>query len=86
MRTISTNDLIALISLCIAIVTSLIGLVFWYVNTEKRKYGLERDFAHIKRNYDQISQNLKVIISEIDHRFDAIDKTLIEIKSKIYNK
>lgn len=82
MKAININDLIAIVGLIITIITALTGLILYYVNAEKRKYGLERDFAHMKRNYEQITQNLNVIITELDHRFDAIDKTLIEIKSK----
>lgn len=86
MRDISVNDLIALAGLVVAGLTSLVGAVFWYVNSEKRKYGLERDFAHLKRNYEQIQQNLNVIITELDHRFDAVDRSLIEIKSTFNKK
>lgn len=75
------NDLIALFGLVTAILTSVLGAVFWYVNSEKRKYGLERDFAHLKKHYEQINQNLDLIFKEMDHRFDDLEKNLIKINS-----
>ncbi|BAY85985.1 hypothetical protein NIES267_54910 [Calothrix parasitica NIES-267] len=86
MDNININNLVAIIGLIITILTALTGMIIYYVNAEKRKYGLERDFAHIKGNYEQINRNLHSILVEIDHRFDVIDRTLIEIKSKINNK
>ncbi len=81
MKSFNLNSLIAVGGFFLTVTTIICSLVIQYVNAEKRKYGLERDFAHIKRNYEQIVQNLNVIIAEIDHRSDAIDRTLIEIKS-----
>lgn len=75
------NDLIAVGGLVLTLITVGGSIIFSIVNAEKRKYGLERDFAHLKRNYEQNTQNLSLIISELDRRFDAVDKTLIEIKS-----
>ena len=86
MNNININNLVAIIGLFITILTALAGIIIYYVNAEKRKYGLERDFAHIKRNYEQIERNLRSILVEIDHRFDSIERTLIEIKSKINDK
>ena len=86
MNNININNLVAIIGLIITILTALTGMIIYYVNAEKRKYGLERDFAHIKRNYEQISQSLNLITTEIDHRFDAVERILIEIKSKVDNK
>lgn len=81
MDNFNINNLIAVVGLIFTILTALAGAILYYVNSEKRKYGLERDFAHLKRNHEQISQSLGVIITEIDHRFDAVERSLIEIKS-----
>ncbi len=77
------TTLIAILGLGLTVLTVVISIIISVVNAEKRKYGLERDFAHMKRDYEQIVQNLNVIISELDHRFDAVDRTLIEIKSNL---
>ena len=83
MRTITSSDYIAIISLVIAAVTSLSSLVLWYANSEKRKYGLERDFGHIRRNYEQIQLSLNGIFKEIDRRFDITERDILEIKSRL---
>ncbi|WP_238553614.1 hypothetical protein [Fortiea contorta] len=62
-------------------ITALIGGIYWYGNNEKKKYGLERDFGHIRRNQEQMQQGIDLIIKEIDFRFDSINKDVIEIKS-----
>lgn len=80
------NDSIAILGTILAILTTLTSGIFWYVNSEKKRYGLERDFAHMRRNYEQISQHLGVILTELDRRCDVIDKTLIEIKSNLKNE
>lgn len=90
----SGNDILTLLGAILAVLTALASAIFWYTNYEKKRYGLERDFAHIKRNYEQLNENMKYIVTEINHRFDdidknldyrcdAIDKVLTEIKLKL---
>ncbi|MEM9922503.1 MAG: hypothetical protein AAF915_01895 [Cyanobacteria bacterium P01_D01_bin.50] len=86
MKIESATDYIAIGSLLLATATSLAGVALWYAKAEKRKYGLERDFAHIKRNYEQIEQSLNTIFRELDHRFDAIEKDILEIKANFNKK
>lgn len=76
------NSLLAIFGAILAILTTLASAILWYVNLEKKRYGLERDFAHIKRNYEQLNENIKFMLSQLDHRFDDIDKALIEIKTQ----
>lgn len=85
MKSISINDLIAVFSLLITISSTLAAVAFWYANSEKRKYGLERDFAHLKRSYKQIDQSLTFILKEFDRRFDIAERDILEIKSIINN-
>ena len=86
MDNININNLITGAGLVITAVTALTGVVFYFVNSEKRKYGLERDLLHLKRTYEQLNINLKIMSSEQDRRFDDVDKILIELKSFINNK
>lgn len=86
MKITSATDYIAIGSLLLATATTLTGMALWYAKSEKRKYGLERDFAHLKGNYEQIQIGLNTILREIDHRFNDIDKDILEIKSNFYKK
>ncbi len=79
----SVNDLIALCALLLSTGGAVTAIVFWYVNSEKRKYGLERDFAHLKRNYEHINSNLLTILSELDNRFDRVERDILEVKSNL---
>ncbi|MGB3757275.1 MAG: hypothetical protein WBA07_13025 [Rivularia sp. (in: cyanobacteria)] len=75
------NDLIAVGSLAFTVLSGIVAGSFWYANSEKRRYGLERDFAHLRRNYEQIQQSLNLIMTEFDHRFDTAERDILEIKS-----
>ncbi|MGB6301538.1 MAG: hypothetical protein WBF90_35890 [Rivularia sp. (in: cyanobacteria)] len=83
MNSFNTSDLIAIGSLTFTAISGIIAAAFWYANTEKRKYGLERDFVHLKRNYEQIQQGLNTILKEFDHRFDTSERDILEIKSTL---
>ncbi|AFY54395.1 hypothetical protein Riv7116_1854 [Rivularia sp. PCC 7116] len=85
MRDFNISDLIAIGSLVITAISGIIAAAFWYANTEKRKYGLERDFAHLKNNYAQIQQSLNQVLTELDHRFDVAERDILEIKSVLNN-
>ncbi|MGB3641149.1 MAG: hypothetical protein WBA39_26750 [Rivularia sp. (in: cyanobacteria)] len=80
------TTLIAFIGLGLTILTLTTSIIISVVNAEKRKYGLERDFAHMKRDYKQMTVNLSAIMTELDHRFDTVDRILIEIKLFLKNE
>lgn len=84
---INVSTLISLSGFLLAATTTLAGAILWYVNTEKKKYAAERDFQHLKRNQEQISQGLGDIVQElerhfdkVDRRFDQIERDILEIK------
>ncbi|WP_414622053.1 hypothetical protein [Calothrix sp. CCY 0018] len=85
MRSFNIADLIAAGSLLLTTISGIVATAFWYANTEKRKYGLERDFAHLRRNYEQIQQSLNTILVEFDHRFDTAERDILEVKSVLSN-
>ncbi|AKG21497.1 hypothetical protein [Calothrix sp. 336/3] len=71
-------------SLLIAASTTFAGALLWYVNSEKKKYAAERDFAHLKRNQEQIQQGIVQILDELDGRFDRVERDVLEIKAKMH--
>jgi hypothetical protein len=75
------NDLIAVGSLAFTVISGILASGLWYASAEKRRYGLERDFAHLKRNYEQIQQSLNLLLTEFDHRFDTAERDILEVKS-----
>lgn len=82
---LNINDFIAIGSLAFTAISGIVAAAFWYAKAEKRKYGLERDFAHLRRNYEQIQQSLNLIMTEFDHRFDTTERDILEIKSGLNN-
>lgn len=83
MNSIDYTALIALGSLLLYFVSSLIAVTIWYGKSEKKKYGLERDFNHLKRNYEQIQNGLNLILRETEHKLNLISRDILEIKSKL---
>ncbi|WP_427159401.1 hypothetical protein ACQFX9_25785 [Aliinostoc sp. HNIBRCY26] len=83
MRNLTPGDLIALGSLALATITTVIGGILWYANAEKKKYAAERDFAHIRRNQEQMQLGLNTLLQELDRRFDVVERDILEIKSTL---
>ena len=66
----------------LALLIALSGFIVWFANSEKRKYGLERDFNHLKRNQEQIQQGIETLLREVDRRFDSIERDILEVKAE----
>ena len=81
MHNINVNQATAVCSLVIAFGSGFISIALWYVNLEKRKYGIERDFAHVRRNQEQMQIGITTILTEIDRRFDIVERDIVEIKT-----
>ena len=60
----------------------------------KKEYAAERDFAHLRRNQEQLIENIKTLTEDFDERsdrehnelwqkFEALHRELLEIKSMV---
>ena len=74
----------------IAILGSLLGLmgsvaagITWYRSAVRKEYAAQRDFNHLKNNYDSLSLIVSNIIKEQDDRFDRIDLSHARLESKL---
>ena len=54
---ISLNDFVAIAGFLLGIITAFGGWLAWYASSVKKAYAAERDFNHLKRNYEQLVQN-----------------------------
>lgn len=54
---ISLNDFVAIAGFLLGVVTAFAGWLAWYGSSIKKAYAAERDFNHLKRNYEQLVQN-----------------------------
>jgi hypothetical protein len=74
-----------------AIIGSIIGLsgagaalyTRWKASIEKG-YAAQRDFQHLRRNQEQMSQGIADINKDTDSRFDRIDLSLNRIESMLH--
>lgn len=74
-----------------AIVGSIIGLsgagaalyTRWKSAVEKG-YAAQRDFAHLRRNQEQMAQGIVEINKDTDARFDRVDLSLNRIESMLH--
>lgn len=71
------NILMGLAGLGLGVLTTAGGVLTWYVNGSTKKYAAERDFAHIKRNYEQAHQALLMLQEDNDR----LRETFIEMKT-----
>lgn len=81
MKTVSIDTLISFGSLLLGFGTTLTGVMIWYVNSERKKYAAERDFNHIRRNQEQMQQSLTYLLTELEKRFDTVERDVLEIKT-----
>ncbi len=42
------------------------GLVLWYRGAVEKQYASQRDFAHLRRNQEQLLQNIGVMSEDLD--------------------
>ena len=73
-------DAPALISLIMGLASFLSGLLLWYKGSVEKRYAAQRDFGHLKRNYQQLSEGVSLQAKEMDRRFDQVEADLREIK------
>ncbi|MBW4607353.1 MAG: hypothetical protein KME22_09025 [Hassallia sp. WJT32-NPBG1] len=60
-----------------------LNLVSHYSNSQQKRYAAERDFQHLKRNQEQIVENIAHIAKDFDDRFDDIDRRLNNIDNAL---
>ena len=71
------------IALVISIASFLGGLIMWYRGSVEKRYAAERDFNHLKRNYEQLAASLAALMQAEDERFDEIRLRLNNIEQDI---
>lgn len=73
-------ETLSLVSLVVGLVTSIGGGVAWWRAVVRKQYAAERDFGHLKRNYQQLAQGVDLLYKEGDKRFDRLDLEMVELK------
>lgn len=79
---ISFNDFVAIGGFILGLLTSLAGFLVWYGSSVRKSYAAERDFAHLRRNYEQLAENQKHMLIELQN----IDEGIKDIAIHLCNK
>lgn len=76
------NTIIAIVGLILGLATTAIGFASAYSNQKIKAYGLERDYAHLKRNYETMSQEMVNLHRDINDKLDRFFLELVELKNR----
>lgn len=78
-----TVELLQFLVLCISVGTTVFVTISWYSSVVRKQYAAQRDFDHLKRNYQQLAEGQSTIMKEIDTRFDKTALDAIETKNML---
>ena len=70
------------ISLIMGICSFVGGGIALYGAAVKKQYASERDFNHLKNNYQNLSGNIATLSDFLDSKLDNIAKTLTQIETR----
>ena len=67
----------------LSLVTGLIGAIAWYSSKVKKEYAAQRDFNHLKNNYQQLAINVENLWRLMDDSFREHEEKLRQGQSDI---
>ena len=77
------EQLIAVLGALLGLMGSIATGFTWYRSAVRKEYAAQRDFNHLKNNYESLSLTVSNIIKEQDDRFDRIDISMARTESKL---
>ncbi|MEL6553592.1 MAG: hypothetical protein AAFQ63_09055 [Cyanobacteria bacterium J06621_11] len=69
------------VPLFMGIISFIGGAATWYGAAVKKNYASERDFNHLKRNYEGLTANVGAMDKMLDDRLDRIELQIAEAKA-----
>jgi hypothetical protein len=75
------NTLLSVAGFALALGGNITWAFVMFGNSQKKAYAAERDFNHLKNNQKDISDGIGMGFDEMDRRFDAVDRELLEMKA-----
>lgn len=70
------SEATSLIGLAMGIISFLGGLILWYRGSVEKSYAAQRDFGHLKNNY----QSLATAIDQLSEQVDTIQREVATSK------
>jgi hypothetical protein len=77
------GEWVTLIGSILGLISLVAGGVMWFTSAIRKQYAAEREFNHLKRNLEQLGQNLAVIEREFSSQFDQLDDGHRDLKVAI---
>jgi hypothetical protein len=74
------------ISSAFGVVSLSIGGLLWWEGRVRKSYAAERDFAHLRRQYEQLSQNLATLSDDLSEQMQDIRTEVIRTQGMIQRK
>ena len=78
-----TQDVLAIASTVIAVLSLGASLVLWYRSVVRKSYAAERDFRHLKRSYESLSQNVSFSTKLVDEKLDGVMAEIIRLQGQL---
>lgn len=78
-----SKDLLEILAIVTSLVTFFGGAIALYRANVKKEYAASRDFAHLKRSYEQLAAGQVAILKEIDRHADSLILDVRELKSQM---
>lgn len=75
------SEILQFVLLCLSIGSVIVAVISWYSASVQKRYASQRDFEHLKRNYQQLSEGLTELTKEVDKRFDENTLDMRDLKN-----
>ena len=76
-------DIPNLIGLVMGVISFLGGVVMWHKGSVEKRYAAQRDFQHLKRNYQQLTTALDHLDEGVGEGNDQLKRELTDIKASL---
>ena len=64
----------------LSLLTGVVGAIAWIQAKTKKQYAAERDFNHLKKNYEQLSGNVEQLWRQMDENYSNTIRQLDRIE------
>ena len=66
-----------------SLITGLVGYQAWQRSKTRKEYAAERDFSHLKRNYEALTLNVEGLWRQTEESYRDIQRQLDRIELKL---
>ena len=67
----------------LSLLTGIVGAIAWQTARTRKHYAAERDFAHLKRNYEQLTHHVEWLMKELTEYHNQTMRQLDRIEARL---